>query len=1027
MTVLLGGSDGVSDVEQSHRERADDDGLRTGAAAFEIGVLGALTVHRAGEHVPIRRGRPRVLLSSLVLARGRPVSPSTLIDHLWGDRLPSDPTNALQSQMSYLRRALGGPADAPIATGPLGYVLGTNAGSIDVDRFETLLTEARAYRATESAPALDASVAAFDAALALWRGDAYADVAGLAFADAEIVRLEELRLSAEEARVDALLARGRTSDAISALSAMVQDHPLRERRQELLVLALYRDGRQSDALRAFARARRTLADELGIDPGPALRELERKILAQDRSLNWVAPGVAAAHRTRRDPLPALAAPAVDEGARIGRPAPGRAALIGRTRELERVVRLLDERRLVTLTGPGGAGKTRLALAAADAQPSRRVQFVDLAGVGRPGDVDRAVAIAIGVKDPISDAVAALVTTMRARRTLLVLDTCERVREGVAALVERLLAAAPELDVLATSRRPIGAAGELAWPVPPLAVPGIGGDPRAAAAFELFVERAREVAPDFAPDDDDVEAISELCRALDGLPLAIELAAAQMDVLCPAVIRDQIRAHRSVGARTVGPERQRTLGATTDWSLGLLDDDERDMLHRLAVFAPGFDHEAAIAVAGDSTAASATRFVTLLRSSLVAHDGVDGRYRLLDSVRAHLVAIDTDADRRAQARRRHAEHYAELAAIGFSMVRTSAQVAWLRRLEADQPNIGLALDWCFGPDGDERLGARLAGDLAWVWTLTGNLVDALGTLERAAVVETEPLVRARALLGVALLAAPLGDHLRARSACLDSADLGRTVGDDATVAAALLTLGVAQWAAGELDAAAATHDEAIAIFDQRREPWGAAICRTLRARTAHDGADLDRMRTLLDVAIDDARRTGDAHVIALVHEQLTRYALARGRLDRAAASAAACLESNELLGYQEGICAALGLLAKVRIAQGETVAARNLQIRALRSASRIGHIGAVCTALEAIAEIDAASGDRSDAARLLAVAHRTRMRRGLPVTGSEGHRLEHLRRALGSTWDDVAGEATSISLADVLAGLIDLGMDEDPGG
>ncbi len=1006
---------------------------------LELGVLGALEVRHVDRPVPIRRGLPRTLLCSLVLHRGRPVPAETLIDHLWGERLPLDPRNALQTQMAYLRRALGGTGIAPIVTTPRGYLLELGALDVDVDRFETALAESRRLVGVGTLNALTDANLTFDRALSLWRGEPYTDADGAPFAEAEIVRLRELRLSALEERSEVLLSLGRASEAVAELSALVTAQPLRERSQELLVTALYRTGRQADALRAYERARLTLAEELGIAPGSTMRDLERQVLAHDPRLDWSPPPVTAIalHSDVAEPVAPAEPPVVPGPAEPGAEPWSSCELIGRDQELRRVLDLLSERRLVTLTGPGGAGKTRLAQAVLAFRTTRRTHFVDLAPVESEAAVGVAIAASLGAQVATeADAPAAIVAALGDDGCLLVLDTCERVLAGVGPIVEEVLRAGQGITVLATSRRPLGLGSELAWPVPPLEVPTVGRDPQCSAAFELFVERARRVAPDFVVGDADVAAIAEVCRSLDGLPLAIELAAAQMDALSPAAILAQLAERRSFVARAGGPDRHRTLSAAMDWSVGLLDEHERDMLYRLAVFAPTFDLDAAATVAAPGAPDAVNRFLTLLRSSLVARAG-DDRFRLLDTVRAYLLSThgtddsddsgDTDrtADpvrQLAETRCRHAEHYAALAARAFHEIRTPRQAAWLRRLDHDRANLRLALDWCFGPDGDEQLGARLAGDIAWVWTLQGNLVDSQAALERASSVRAEPVVRARVLLGMGLLAAPLGDHERTRTACTESAELGRSIGDDATVAAAYLTLGVAQWASGDLDGAAATHDEAIAIFDGLHDLWGATICRVLRARTAQDSGDLDLAEGLLDVAVDDAKQTGDAHVIGLAYEQYTRLSLSRGRLDRAALTAEASLASNEALGYAEGICAALTVLARVRLAQGRFACARESVMQALARASDIGHLGGMCAAIETIAEVDARTGESERAARLLLVAARARARRGLPLPPPEQHRvgelMEQLRLELGSEWDEVAEDLPLLSLTELVRTMLE---------
>ena len=975
------------------------------AQPFGISVLGELSVRAGDRDVAIRRGLPRIVLSSLVIDRGRPVAANTLIDRLWGDRLPNHPANALQTQVAYLRRVLGGAGAAPILTGPTGYRL--DGADVDVDAFEACVADGRRRRGDRNDAELRSALTAYDTAFAMWRGSPYGEIAGFDFADAEIIRLEELYAVAQEERCEILLDLGRVAEAVVELSAMVNAHPLREQRQRLLVLALYRSGRQADALRAYERARRALADELGVSPGDALRLIEGQVLDHDPALDWIPPDVAASPRG-----------AVGGASPYAPSGPG--PIIGRDRELARVAELVAERRLVTLTGPGGAGKTRLASEFA-ASCGRQTYRVDLGGIDEVDRVGPMIAAAAGVTVMAdSDPVDAVVDGFGDDGVLLVLDTCEHVLDGVVSVLSRLLPACPGLRVLATSRRPLGLHDELAWPIPPLAVPTAGVDPHDTPAFQLFVARARSVVPDFGVDPANVTEIADLCRALDGLPLAIELAAAQMDVLTPGAVRAQLSERRPLVNRAGGPDRHRTLDATTAWSVGLLADDERDMLYRLAVFAPTFDLDAAIAVAGDGAEATVDRFVTLVRSSLVVHSH-DDRYRLLDTVRSYLVTSEPDDARRDRTRRRHGEYYAALAARAFHQVRGPHQARWLRRLHDDRPNLRIALRWCFGPDGDDQVGARFAGDIAWVWTLQGNMLDSGTALDRALRVDAGPLVRARLLLGIGLLAGPLGDQARVIEVCTESAELGRSVGDDETIAVAQLTLGVAQWATGDLELAAATHDEAIERFDETGDVWSRTVCRVLRARTARDAGDPELAQRLLEASIDDAKSTGDDHVVGIAFEQYARLWLELGELDRAARAAGISLRHNETLDYAEGVAAALAVSAEIELRRSEVDRARELAERAIGVAAGLGHVGAMCAGVEVMAAVEAATGDSSTAARYLLTSDRARGRHGLPLAPDArqrvGRELDRFRHELGDAWSGLVAEVPMTSLAELARSIV----------
>jgi predicted ATPase/DNA-binding SARP family transcriptional activator len=988
----------------------------------EFAVLGSLEVRDGDRLLDVRRGIPRVLLSALVLLRGDSVSFDRLIEHVWGDSLPANPPNALQTQIAYLRRIFGGSSSAPIATRPTGYVLDVPREAVDSYRFEDLTARARRLSATATTPSLERAVEEYDNALRLCRGPAYAEVADRPFAEAEASRLEQLRLQVVEERIDALLALGRHGDAAAEAGALVATYPLRERYHEQLMLALYRTGRQAEALRAFEHARTLLGEELGLDPGPNLRRLERLVLAQAPELDWEppptpssAPSAALAPRDRRFATLDVLAPDTP--------------LIGREIELERLTELLGRARVLTLTGPGGAGKTRLAAALAQrVAGSQRVVLADLALVGRDDEVALAVAAAAGIEAPgQADLLEEVLAELSRSRALVVLDTCEHVLRGAASLAAAIAGACPDVTVLATSRHPLGIGCELAWPVPPLGLPAPGTSPPDAAAVRLFLARAAAARADIVIEGDALDDVAAICRELDGLPLAIELAAAQSDALSPSAIRARLSDRFSLLVAPVAEARptvrQRTLRATIEWSVQLLPDHHRKLLRRLAVFSGSFDVEAAAAVAGVAPSAALAGMVALARGSLVVADE-SGRYRLLDSVRAF--ALDELDDATAHdLRRRHAAHFTDVAERSFLDVRGPGQRALMGELRRDVGNLRAALGWCFGLDGDDQLGARLAGSLSWLWMLDGLLVEARRAVERATSVEaTDPLVRARVMLGVGILAAPLGDLARAREACAESAELAMAGGDEAARALALVTLGLAQWGLGDLKEAADSHDEAIATFERLDRQWEVSVARVLRARTAIEANDDRLAEQLLDGAMDDVRATGDGHLIGLAFEQHARLAIRRGELEVAGMAAHQCLAEAESLGYREGMVAGLQVLGRVRHQSGDPEAAKAHWLRALDLAWSIGHTGAICEVLESLARLAVGGGDADHAAVLLLHAARLRQRRGLPVRPSDAEAVRALthdvRSRVGQRWDGMERLVPLTSVQDVVTSLLQPG-------
>lgn len=943
-----------------------------------------------GEAVEIRRGIPRAIVVALVLRAREVVSAGALAELVWADAQPRNPVNALQLQVSYLRKRLGGgSAGQPVVTRPGGYALMVDDEDIDARRFEQLVRDAARLAPTDPVRSLDL----WETALGLWRGAAFADVLGEPFVVGEATRLEEMRLSAVEERNDVLLTLGRHAELVGELSGLVNEHPLRERLHAQLMLALYRAGRQADALRAFSRARAVLVDELGIDPGPELRRLEQQILTQDPELDWQPP-VATVSVDVSSPPPA--SPVASARPRGHLPMPV-TPLIGRQVETAKVRQLLGRSRVVTLTGPGGAGKSRLALevahdvldhAGSDAgRPPSDVWFVDLASVDDPEQVAFAVAAAMGIPTlPDDDAALAIAASLATRRGLLVLDTCEHVIAAAASLVGHVLRTARDVVVLATSRRPLGISGEIAWPVPPLALapPDITSvsDALSYPAIALFVDRATAVRPDFELTEADLADVVAICLSLDGLPLAIELAAARADMLSPGSIRQRLEHRFDLlvdGARDVAA-RQQTLRAAVAWSADLLDDEHRRFFARLAVFPSTFDLDAAAAVAAEPGCDDPLSVLTdLVRQSMVTVPGPD-RFRLLDTLRAYAADLlaDLDAD---DTSRRHAEHYLALAERAESGIRGADQCSWLELLRSAVPQHRAALEWLLST-GDGERAARLAGGLGWFWVLDGMLADAHHHLGQ--IVDLPGLsdrVRARVTWTLALTAASLGDLQRCRTLGARAVELGRAVDDDAIIGYGLNAEAVALWGSGELERSAMLHEQAIEHFEAAGDVWGIGVCTVLRARTAVDAGEqnADEMAT---VAVEAARATGDAHIIGIALEQLARVALNSGDPARAVGLVEESLSAHETIGYSEGILSSLHLLGRAELDDGAPDAARVHHLRALAIAVDIGHAAATIEALDGLTAVAVALGDTQLASRLARVVETERSARGLPRRADE---------------------------------------------
>ena len=547
---------------------------------LDFRVLGPVEVRDDGRALALGGPRRRALLARLLLDAGSFVSADRLIDDLWGEGAGESALHSLHVYVSELRRALGPEGATALEREGRGYRLAIGADQLDAARFERLLAEARragGERAHNRSRTLTTE------ALELWRGEPYADVTYEAWAAGEIARLAELRVAAEELRIEAELELGGHASAIAELEPLIRAHPLQERLRYLMVLALYRAGRQADALEAYQDCRRALVEGLGIDPSAELQALERAVLLQSPELAVEAP--VSLNTERRAPLPTPAT-----------------TLVGRAEELAALTGLLgrDDARMVTLTGPGGTGKTRLALAAAERlAPSFEsgAYFVSLVEADEPTLVLPAIAAALGLEESGSRPLAQLLAAALAERELLlVLDNFEHVLPAARHIAD-LLAEAPRLSVLVTSRASLRLRGEHEFPVAPLPLPPPGAAADEIAGYpsvELFANRAREVNPSIRLDEAATGAVAEICRRLDGLPLALELAAARVRLLPPEAMLGRLE-HRLdlLPARAHdAPARQRTLRDAIGWSYELLDEEERAVFRQLGVFAGGCTLEAA---------------------------------------------------------------------------------------------------------------------------------------------------------------------------------------------------------------------------------------------------------------------------------------------------------------------------------------------------------------------------------------------------------------------------------------------------
>lgn len=811
---------------------------------MEIRVLGPVDVvsERGVIDLPLQQRRLLGVLSTRPQA-ARPVD--ELLEALWGEQQPASRAKAVQIYISRLRQALG--STTALRTTADGYALDLDEVSLDSARFEQLLGAARQATATAN-PALARSL--LRRGLSLWRGSAFGEFAYEDWARSESERLEELHLAASEEWLAAELALGHHAELLPEIRRLADEHPWRERFQELAMLALYRSGQQSEALERYGQTWARLRDDLGLEASPELRDLQLRILQQD---------------------PQLASPEIPPDADDSLPSAAD-ELVARELELKELEDILDQRRarLVVLTGSGGSGKTRLALEVARRTASsfaNGATFVDLSPLRDSaflGDaIARALRAAIG---PDEDPIDRLGEVLRPQERLLVLDNVEQLRPPPVRIVD-LLMRAPHLVLLVTSRTALHLTGEHLYPVEPLPL-------KDAAA--LFCVRARAADARFDPTSEDLAAIERICQRVDGLPLAIELAATRTRALSSADLLKRLEGRLQVLATAPGdrPPRQQTLRATLDWSVDLLTPEERRGLFSLSVFAGGWTVEGAEVVAGTSVETLAS----LIDHSLIRHERGPNvsRYSMLETIR-EFVEEQLAADDSERLRRRHAQFLLELGEAADAET-GSVRDASVQRLLPELANFRAAIAWATEAD------AELALRLAWVGTLFPGLPigELRGWLQKAIEIggDEPSLSRARALHAAARFAGTAHETERSRTLWNQALELYQHLDDGAGIARSVAGLGFAAWQAGETNDARTLYSRSLELYRKLGDRDGEWIVTNYLGELEREAGNYELARELLEAAVAIAHSAGDAEAAAQSIHGLGDVALAQGQLGRA---------------------------------------------------------------------------------------------------------------------------------------------------
>ena len=993
---------------------------------MQFRILGPLEV-ADGDHLVALPGAQRALLALLLLSANEVVSADRLMEELWGEEVPESGRAALQVRVSQLRKALGASGER-IATRAPGYLLRVDPDEFDLYSFKRLVSEANGSEPAEAAVKLRE-------ALRLWRGAPLDDLSDASFAQPAIRRLEEERLAAVEKRIEADLELGREADLIGELETLVEEHPMREHLHALLMLALYRCGRQADALAAYRSARRLLVEQLGIEPSTPLRQLEQAILRQEASLDLAAKVARRAPFADAESEPSRPGQRADRAARHNLPAPV-SSFVGRERQLNELAQLLARARVITLTGVGGVGKTRLALQLAERMVDGSRDgpwFLDLAPLTDPKLVAATLAGVLGVPEqPGRSLPQSLVASCRNRQVLVILDNCEHVIGEAATLADQLARGCRRMTILATSREPLAIEGEHLYRVPSLFVPPASAEPDrllASDAVRLFADRARQQRSDFAVNPHNASAVARICRRLDGIPLAIELAAARLRTLPLDEIDNRLneRFRLLTGGHRITP-RQQTLEALIDWSYDLLNAEDQEMLERLSVFAGGFDLRSAEAVTGagfEAPVAVLDRLAALVDKSLVQIDDVgSGRYRLLDTVRYYatskLLARSPTADTALRAA--HRDHYLALAETAAPHLIGHGQTEWLDRLELELDNLRAAIAYSL-EEPDPSAGLRLGRALCYFWLYRQPRAEGAAALSIALErpdAQRPTLIRGRALISAAILLTMItGEYKAAAAHAQEALAIARASTHEHLRAEALYVLALINARQGNEQAHLELTGEGLALAIALDDPHLTAMFLTTRG-SSPKLSQTERARTVQE-SVELCRRSGNKMLYLQTLNNLSYLEMEDGEVGVPRARLAEGVRLAAEIGDERGLsllACTLGFASYLDNADTDAVAMFD---QSLAIAQRDGDQLMVAYARLGQALLTSRGGDARAATMLHGAADAILNKLGTHVDSLESRLrdadLTRLRAALGdAAFRDAynAGQASEVSAALVAA-------------